>query len=155
MPTWKKITLEGSFSAVSTATIARVGSFLASLHYVCKKSKSHSYALCRWKKLEVLEEPIFKSFFAKFAKFLKTYFVKFWVWSGAKACKFCRSRKTWKNEYLVAIRSCRYSRERALQSDHTRNASFGQLAAQSWCSERDSSPNELSTVRSRLYRQLR
>ena len=34
----------------------------------------------------------------KFDEFLR----RFWVWSGAKVCKSCRSRKMLKNEYLVA-----------------------------------------------------
>jgi len=36
-------------------------------------------------------------------KKLDVFFLKFWDLSGAKVCKSCRSRKSWKNEYLVAI----------------------------------------------------
>ena len=36
-------------------------------------------------------------------KNLDGFLLKFWNLSGAKECKSCRSRKSWKNEYLVAI----------------------------------------------------
>ena len=36
-------------------------------------------------------------------KKLDGFSLKFWDLSGAKVWKSCRSRKTWKNEYLVAI----------------------------------------------------
>ena len=38
-----------------------------------------------------------------FGKNLDGFSLKFWDLSGAKVWKSCRSRKTWKNEYLVAI----------------------------------------------------
>ena len=34
---------------------------------------------------------------------MTTFLLKFWDLSGAKVWKSCRSRKSWKNEYLVAI----------------------------------------------------
>ena len=36
-------------------------------------------------------------------KIVTTFLLKFWDLSGAKVWKSCRSRKSWKNEYLVAI----------------------------------------------------
>ena len=41
--------------------------------------------------------------FFKNDKFVTTFSLKFWDLSGAKVWKSCRSRKSWKNEYLVAI----------------------------------------------------
>ena len=38
-----------------------------------------------------------------FGKNLDGFSLKFWDLNGAKVWKSCRSRKTWKNEYLVAI----------------------------------------------------
>ena len=56
----------------------------------------------------------FHAFFMKFElnnlfklfkndKIVTTFLLKFWDLSGAKVWKSCRSRKSWKNEYLVAI----------------------------------------------------
>ena len=56
----------------------------------------------------------FNAFFMKFElnklfkvfkndKIVTTFLLKFWDLSGAKVWKSCRSRKSWKNEYLVAI----------------------------------------------------
>ena len=36
-------------------------------------------------------------------KIVTTFLLKFWDLSGAKVWESCRSRKSWKNEYLVAI----------------------------------------------------
>ena len=44
---------------------------------------------------------LFKLF--KNDKIVTTFLLKFWDLSGAKVWKSCRSRKSWKNEYLVAI----------------------------------------------------
>ena len=38
-----------------------------------------------------------------FQQNLDGFSLEFWDLSGAKVWKYCRSRKTWKNEYLVAI----------------------------------------------------
>ena len=44
---------------------------------------------------------LFKLF--KNDKIVTTFLLKFWDLSGAKVWESCRSRKSWKNEYLVAI----------------------------------------------------
>ena len=44
---------------------------------------------------------LFKLF--KNGRIVTTFLLKFWDLSGAKVWKSCRSRKSWKNEYLVAI----------------------------------------------------
>ena len=41
--------------------------------------------------------------FFHMAEIFDEFLLKFWDLSGAKECKSCRSRKTWKNDYLVAI----------------------------------------------------
>ena len=48
---------------------------------------------------------IHQTFFKLFKndKIVTTFLLKFWDLSGAKVWKSCRSRKSWKNEYLVAI----------------------------------------------------
>ena len=45
---------------------------------------------------------IFAEIRAKMRKKFDEFLRRFWVWSGAKVCKSCRSRKMLKNEYLVA-----------------------------------------------------
>ena len=40
---------------------------------------------------------------SKMKKMWQLFLLKFWDLSGAKVWKSCRSRKSWKNEYLVAI----------------------------------------------------
>ena len=44
---------------------------------------------------------IFSEIITKNTKTLHEFLRRFWIWSGARVCKSCRSRKMLKNEYLV------------------------------------------------------
>ena len=60
-----------------------------------KNTNVHAFFMKFWM------NKLFKLF--KNDKIVTTFLLKFWNLSGAKVWKSCRSRKSWKNEYLVAI----------------------------------------------------
>ena len=60
-----------------------------------KNTKFHAFFIKFWM------NNLFKLF--KNDKIVTTFLLKFWDLSGAKVWESCRSRKSWKNEYLVAI----------------------------------------------------
>ena len=63
-----------------------------------KISKRNTNFHAFFMKFELNNNQIFKN-----DKIVTTFLLKFWDLSGAKVWKSCRSRKSWKNEYLVAI----------------------------------------------------
>ena len=84
-------TFGGSFSAVWTATIARVGAF-CSVFQTVQDSPTKSEEFCN---------PSHQ--FSKFRKIVADFYVNFLGLSSAKAHKSCKSRKMLKNAPSLAI----------------------------------------------------
>ena len=90
------------------------------------------------------------------------FLLKFCELSGAKECKSCRSRKILKNAPTLAIVAVDTAENEPLKIWGWFHSCFNELPigctsqrTSLGCEKLYSSPDELSTVRSRLYRQLR
>ena len=99
-------------------------------HFLENLWKSDKFS---WKSAKIAMKSHFKmqnftNFFGNACKICKKFdenLLKFCEWSGAKVWKSCRSRKSWKNEYLVAIVAVHTAENETLKvwitdlSDHT------------------------------------
>ena len=99
-------------------------------HFLENLWKSEKFS---WKSAKIAMKSHFKmqnftNFFGNACKICKKFdenLLKFCEWSGAKVWKSCRSRKSWKNEYLVAIVAVHTAENETLKvwitdlSDHT------------------------------------
>ena len=87
--------MEGSFSSVSTATIASKDAFCSIFRDLQDLHSSRDLNFQNFANVR-------QSFFDNLIKF-DDFLLNFRDWSGAKECKSCRSRKMQKNASLLAI----------------------------------------------------